>query len=190
MVLRESSLSRVYSMVLDPDRIFAIISAYRSELGLAENKKRHAQLAQDIRDLGLGYVMLNSGWVEDDKPSEEQSYFIPNIQFNDALELSRKYNQYGMLYKSKDKGFILVKSDTGEQEGKPFMTQNTVWTIRRDDLAKAWSSLVRANKNARNAKFTFLNEKKGGSMIDAYHEMMEKEEIWISVLNEEDFNAE
>ena len=99
--LVEAGTSRIYHH-LSSGEPFAMISAYRSENSLEQNKKLHAQLKSDVRDLGLGFIEFDSKWVEDNYSSNEEALLIPNIEFKDAISLGKKYNQSSIIYMDKE----------------------------------------------------------------------------------------
>ena len=111
--LEESSLSRIWQHVTDEDSSFAVISAYRGIYSEDENLKRHNELRIKIRSLGYGYIEQKSGCsyfnpeVGENASVEEKSFFIPNINFKDAITLGRMFKQESVLYKDKEKGFGL-----------------------------------------------------------------------------------
>ena len=97
--LNESNTSRIYKHLSD-DNSCAIISAYRGENSLKENKALHSALKKDIRNAGLGFIEFISRWVEDGESFDEESFLIPGMDKDLALELGKKYNQASIIYKS------------------------------------------------------------------------------------------
>lgn len=117
--LSESKLSRVWQHV-EGDKSFAFVSANRSEYSDKENKKRSAQLKQDIRKLKLGFIEMKGGFVETSKDKdgkeikvtvEEDSFLIPNISKKDVIMLGNKYEQDSVLFKDKNQFLELATKD-------------------------------------------------------------------------------
>ena len=100
--LNESNTSRIYNHLSD-DSNCAIISAYRGEYPVKENKEHHKELKSDVRKMGLGFIEFTSRWVEDGESFDEESLLIPNIDFDKAIKLGKKYEQASVIYKDKDR---------------------------------------------------------------------------------------
>lgn len=98
-MLLEASLSNIYRRLSEPTQTVAIISPYRGEFSEKENRERMIKLKADVRNLKLGFNQLISRWVEDGEAFDEQSLFIPNISYDDAFSLSKKYNQSSFIFK-------------------------------------------------------------------------------------------
>jgi hypothetical protein len=110
--LEESSLSRVWQHTEDPERSFAIFTAFRSEYTREENVKRNLSLAAEVKALGYGYFYIDGYSVENEgKPNEirvrEDSIFVvgplgaekyPKF-LSDIEKLSSKYEQDWFLTK-------------------------------------------------------------------------------------------
>jgi hypothetical protein len=173
--LIESSLSRVWQMVEEPNRKFAVISAYRYHD--SESYKYQAELMKTVRELGFGYIRMNGGYVEkvfaDDSteqnqkyaevPVHEESILIPNISKEKAMELGAKYNQDSILYKDKD-SFQLIGTNKATGFGNVIMTfkfgagkDNFDQTDRgvdpKDAFKDAFSALVKGSHSDRKFKF-------------------------------------
>ena len=175
-VLSESSWSRIIQHV-EGDKDFAVISAYQHESGKGkkenkleeeENIARHRALKEDIKKLKYGYIEQDSGYTYTNKKTgesesrQEMSFFVPNMNYDDAMALAEKYKQESILVKNKDKGFVLVYAKDGvDEEGHPFhknqiglkfkseKDKNGKITFDPAVLKYAYSSLIRANKNQR-----------------------------------------
>ena len=73
------------------------------------NKKKTEELANDIRNAGLGYVRVLGGYIENkgtdaEVDVTEESFFVPITKgydkqdfFDLAIELCKKYNQDSVL---------------------------------------------------------------------------------------------
>lgn len=132
------SLSRIFNLFTDPKRNVAIITAFRGEFGLPENRARNRQLMADLRAMGYGYAPVIGGWIEHtedgkERKVEEESLVVsgPVVEalFQDApveapgaiagekfqqdmLKLIRKYDQDGVLLKlSGTKDAIILNKD-------------------------------------------------------------------------------
>lgn len=97
----EASTSRIYHH-LTSGKDFAMISAYRSDNTVDENKKLQNQLKKDVRALGYGFIEFISKWVEDNFSSDEESLFIPNIKKEEIINLGKKYKQSSIIFNDKE----------------------------------------------------------------------------------------
>jgi hypothetical protein len=194
-IKQASSLSRVWQFIQDPNKTFGIVSAYRndhvimsdpnpSEEEVLKNKKqnkavsgkKHKELKEKIRDMGLGYVELIGGTQEttpDGKEIDvlEDSLFIPNISKDDLMQLGKQYNQDSVIYKNRNTfAIILTKgSDFGKEDmnfaqgaGNKNMTFN-------EELIKSINAFS-AIKKGPDAKEKFLFQ----PPQDPLEELMEK----------------
>jgi len=127
-----SSLSRVWQFIEDKNRSFGIVSAFRNDhikmdnksptedevksnkkQNIIASKKKHKELKEKIRDMGLGYVELAGGTQETNQQGQainvlEDSLFIPNISKDDLLNLGREYNQDSVIYKNGGQFAMLI----------------------------------------------------------------------------------
>ena len=106
-------LEQSFSRVLDhtQHRNIGIISAARGDLSPAENNKRHAQLKQDIKAGGHGYIRIRGSYTENaGQPNErkvkEKSLLVIGKEGDDKGELlgrlknlGQKYGQDSILHK-------------------------------------------------------------------------------------------
>jgi len=171
--LKESSLSRIWQHVNNPDISFGVVSAYRQDLySEEENLKKHEKLKKDIRSMGYGFIEQNSGYSYQDKKTgldkmvEEKSYFIPGITFEDCLKLGKRYKQESVLYKDNERGFGLFLSSNGKLDMK-FKNKDQIYSFKSGDIKSAYSQLVRSNNNNK-IKFSYVLEYYIPSMTDAY----------------------
>ena len=98
------SLSRLHQHFASSP--FCIVSAYLS--GDPDNEERAALMKKAVRSLGLGYREIKGAWVEPEGPHAgetlaEYPLFIPNIEYDDALELAHagffdRKPQYSFIY--------------------------------------------------------------------------------------------
>jgi hypothetical protein len=115
--ISEASLGRVYQhMTKQGSESFAIITAFRGGFTYKQNLSRNKQLESSVRSLGLGFFKQKGYWNECEdpnieykdcpadkiKPVIELSLFIPNIQFNDAVKLGKKFDQDAIVYQGPD----------------------------------------------------------------------------------------
>jgi hypothetical protein len=190
-----SSLSRVWQFIQDPNKTFGIVSAYRndhvimsdsnpSEEDILKNKKqnkivsekKHKELKEKIRDMGLGYVELIGGTQEktpDGKEIDviEDSLFIPNIAKDDLMELGKQYNQDSVIYKNKNTfAIILTKGSAFGKEDMNFThgAGNKNMTFN-EELIKSINAFS-AIKKGPDAKEKFLFQ----PPPDPIEELMEK----------------
>lgn len=143
--LTEASLSRVWQHLESGDS-WGIISAWRGayesldpaklQRRRAENNRRSDQLESDLQSMGYGYIPLKGRFKEEvdaDEldPSdpidpedvegggvwvEERSFFVPQIERGDLVELGAKYDQDAVLFgePGPDGEVVMIDSDSGE----------------------------------------------------------------------------
>jgi len=65
--LQESSLSRVWQFIEDPNKKFAVISPYMDDLSSTENQQRYKDFKEKIKNLGYGILnrMVNINMIKD-----------------------------------------------------------------------------------------------------------------------------
>lgn len=195
--IKESSLSRIIQHI-ESDRTFAVISAYRGyndingwqldypeliELSLKSKKEldikirlldeeAHEKLSTELRKIyNFGAIEQGSGYAKVD----EKSFFIPNINYNDAFEFGNKYKQQSIIWKDDTFfGIIYTMNFTDEygthkehDKGIQFQRgiKDGVITFNPEVLKYAYSQLFRANKNQRK-KYAFTV--KENTNIDNY----------------------
>lgn len=169
--LQESSLSRIWQHIVNPETSFAVISAYRGIYSEEENLKRHNDLKQVIKSLGFGFIEQRSGYSYknpesgEEVPVDEKSFFIPNIDFTSAIKLGRKFEQESILYKDSEKGFGLYMCDNGKLE-MLFKNKNRLVNFNKNDVKNAYSQLIRSN-NSQKVKFAYVAEHYIPSRTDA-----------------------
>lgn len=133
--LEETKPAR-YNQHLGKDKSFANISASRSndefekpgmekekQKQSEENNRKTAQLKKDIKDMGLSYIKTYGAWRDEGPVTQENSFLIPNITKEQALELGKKYGQYSVIFKDKgdDTAYMYITLD-GDDFGKKDMT--------------------------------------------------------------------
>jgi len=83
-------------------RKYAVLSGYRAESHKHENQKRHGDLVADLQRMGYHkFTPMKSSWKDmaTDVTHGEKSVLVPNMSFDDAIKLGKKYNQDAILYK-------------------------------------------------------------------------------------------
>lgn len=103
-------------LVLFGRRKFAIITAHNPKsvrLHEQENQKRHVQLEQNLKELGLEYAL--SAGESPDGTWVEEGFTVFDLGFEAALELGRKYGQHAILWGEGEK-VCLAWCETGKLE--------------------------------------------------------------------------
>lgn len=106
-----ANMSRLINHLENND--VAFITSFRHNLSKSENLKRNKELALDIHNMGLGYIRVKGGYLEEPESSEiepktviEDSYAIIHKPitnesqdefFDEMLGLCGKYNQDSVL---------------------------------------------------------------------------------------------
>ena len=124
------SLSRIYQQVEEGEN-FALLSAFVSNVDKKDNLEKQWELMEDVRDLGYGYVPVEGFWMG----TSENSVFIYGMTFDEAMELSQRYNQFSFIHGSR--GVWGEFSTDGElmQVGEEFHA------LKLDEEAMAYSQL-------------------------------------------------
>ena len=143
-------------MVEEPERSFAVVSAYRSDLPVEENDKLHDALRHKIKALGTGYIELDSGFTygDTDRFTFEKSFMIPEIDRETAMELAKEFEQYSLLFKDAN-GFNEITPDGKPLGSFQFKAGKENLSFNKDVLRKAFSSLIKTNRAHRGEKFAF-----------------------------------
>ena len=135
--LDEVSMGRIYQHIISSDKTksWGIVTAHRGELTSAENKRRNKELENELRNLGLGFAEIDGMWREckdkeidysdcpDDKkvPTQEKSFFVPNISKKDIHKLGNKYEQDSVIYGGDDtdsNAHLIFKNGSEDSIGK------------------------------------------------------------------------
>jgi len=133
----EASLSRVYQHVSGHPKVksWGMMSGFRNANTKQENQATNQQLEKDLRAMNLGFFKVQGHWKECQdssiswqdcpkdqlKDSVEESFFIPNINNEQLLGLTQKYNQDAAVYGDKEnpgEAFLLFKNGSTENIGK------------------------------------------------------------------------
>lgn len=187
--LEESSLSRIWQHIQNPENTFAVISAFRETNSDEKNWEEHLKLKADIRKK-YGHIPQKSGYTyqEGDRKGEtvdEYSFFVPNISKEEALKLGKKYNQESILFKDSS-GFYMIYTD--KRYGKVGITfkKDPKGSLTFDPKVYkyAFSQLLRANKNNK-VKFAYVvKEGKYPSLFSGYSLQGKDEELkmeWVEI---------
>lgn len=135
------SLSRVWQHTKNSN--IGIITAFRGELKLEDNRKRNKQLSALIRQNGFGYFTVigfyteNLGSEEEEKVQEES--FVVISSANDAgklknflMKMGEKYNQDSILYKAaSEDDAILIGTAGGRWPGKGSIVKAGKWSPQK-----------------------------------------------------------
>lgn len=119
--LNEASLNRIYQHIRKENvDSWAILTSWRDENTQKQNENDFKELKSLVRSKGYGFIEIEGvGQEEDDeggiKQVKEPSLFIPDITYEDAQELSDKFNQWGYVYSGPEieKGEIALISKQG-----------------------------------------------------------------------------
>ena len=160
----ESSWGRIIQHI-EGERTFAAISAYVFELDRETNEQRHEQLRNDIRTMGYGYIEMDAAYTYKSKKTGntkwayEESFFIPNITKEQALNLGREYDQETILWKDPEQ-FVELYCDTGNVSMEFQMERDEDGQITFDPevLKNVWSKLKKGSGNQRGVKFAYQVE--------------------------------
>jgi len=112
--ISEAKLSRIFQYVEDPKKTFGIVSSFRGQYSKAENLKRHAALKSAVRGMGLGFIEMKGGYVEEGGVVEELSLFIPSVKRSQIVELGQDFEQHSVMFKDADE-FVFI--GTNEASG-------------------------------------------------------------------------
>lgn len=119
----EITPSRLWKYQEHPEMNFAILSADRSERTPEENKEKSEELKKDIKSMGYWYTELKGGYIEIGENGKrvpvdgEDSFIVPNMTKEEAMELGKKYDQDTVMFKDA-KEHTLQYIITNERVGK------------------------------------------------------------------------
>lgn len=160
--IKESGTSRSYNHIVN-DENFAIISPYRSENSLGQNKSNLISLKREVRNLGYGFNELIARWVEFDEnlgkniSSDERSLFIHGMQKNQAIKLGKKYEQSSIIVKDKNGcREICTTPFNYEEDGK-------VIEFNYGDIVRKYNISGNSVLNIKDAEEIFSGKKDGPS---------------------------
>ena len=153
------SLARIWQQMSDGLN-HAIMTAFRGENTLSQNRNRNMSLMADMRDLGWGFTLVAGGFREkvqdaegnptgEERDVDEESFFITGGDDVETfkkqlLSLARKYNQDAVIVKYHDDPVAHMLDDDG--------TSEPLGQWKKDDLAQYYTKML---KGPENRKFTF-----------------------------------
>lgn len=183
--LNESNFSRMLTHI---DNGYCFISASRNENTDQENAEATDRLAYDIRSLGMGYIPILGGFIEnkgmeDETEVTERSFIVPqpkdisDIEFFDAMiELCRKYNQDSVLLSMPGFCDFGYYDKNGNLDFSP--GENLILTDEK--VGEYFSALHKGSR--RNKKFAFtewLAVRRAGNVTDSVYLRMNGENIHL-----------
>lgn len=126
-MISEASLSRVWQHNQDPNKTFAILTAFRGEYEYQENVQRNKALAADVRAMGYGFFYLDGHWIENPDTAnqrlvKEDSLFVvtTNTQgfAKNILKLLKRYDQEAAVVKHNLEAKLIFNDGTTNSLGK------------------------------------------------------------------------
>jgi hypothetical protein len=152
--INEAGLSRVWQQTNDKSVAYAIITAFRSERTLTQNRAENRKLTAELRKNGFGFIKLDGFWIENEGTPEEieveeESFFItaPSNESGELKGLIRKmvkaYNQEAAVFRpadTKDGSAYLIKNNMGEEQiGKAtFSKVGSIYSRMRGRASKTF----------------------------------------------------
>jgi hypothetical protein len=168
--LTEASLGRIYQHT--KNRNLGIITAFRNEYTLDENKKRNQELIKKIRDAGYGFNKIKGRFIENygtdlARPVDEESILVfgkdgnDNDQLlNDLKNLGTEYEQESILHKAYDSD--VAKLHGTKDPGFPGLNQTFELGTWHPDKVGEFHSVLRdpktGNSSLNGTKRTFTFE--------------------------------
>lgn len=115
--LNEASLGRIHQHVSRSGKTsWAILTSWRQDVSLETNKRNLKELKDRLKR--WGYFPIAGHGQEEDPDGKlvavsEPAFFVVGIPLEDALELARKYNQWGIIFAGAemDENICLVRED-------------------------------------------------------------------------------
>lgn len=161
-VIAESSISRIYQHIQEPNRAFGVLTSYRADNTEAENREQFVELKKTVRAMGYGFIEMRGGYKGDQGIVLEPSLFVPSITKKQLLELGKKYNQHSVIYKDGSE-FSMIGTNASAGVGKVLSTFKA--GVGKDNLVLAqeamkefFSALLKGSD--RGKKFLFRMEEK------------------------------
>lgn len=153
--IHEASLGRIWQHVNNKDTAFAIITAFRDEYTLSQNRRRNAQLKNAIRSNGFGFVKIIGSWIENQGTENEikvteESFFITSENGSELKGFIKK-----MIKKYDQDAAVFRNSDT--KDGKAILINNNMSETPLGRLVpgKEGDFMSRIKGKGPNAKFVF-----------------------------------
>lgn len=104
----------------------ALVTAYRDNLSINENKQRNTELVQMLDKLNAKYKLTKGIWTK-----VEKSYLVQNIDFDDAYNIGKKFDQDAVVYAFKSGNIYLVDIREGTVE---LMVIKDLGIFKKDDM--------------------------------------------------------
>lgn len=161
-----------------------MISACRGENSEEVNKKKTDELANDIREMGYGYIRILGGYIEnkgteDETEVTEESFFIPkpkkvddNQFFNDAIKLCKKYGQDSVLISLPN----FVDFGYYDKNGKFDFSPGEKFIANDKQIGQYFSQLVKGSRAGK--KFAFDDIKV--EWLATRHPASHTQAVWMS----------
>ena len=160
---QESSWGRIIQHI-EGSATFAVISSHVQDFSEDANERRHENLRREIRQMGYGYIEMDSGYTYKatqggEAQALEQAFFIPEITKDEALSLGQKYDQETIIWKDQGQ-FAVIFSTTGavDMDFQMERGSNGQITFDPETLKMAFSRLRKGSANQRGQSFAFRAE--------------------------------
>ena len=127
--LNEASIARLWKHT--EERNIGIVTAFRGRYTVQENRKRNAQLQNDIRAAGYGFYKAKGHYIEGygseaSKDVSEEVFLVIGDKGDDNGRLKgflkkagAKYNQKSVFYKAFTDKAVLIGTQSKDEEGRP-----------------------------------------------------------------------
>ena len=140
-ILYEGGLGRVLQHTKNP---FVVITAFRDEYSLSQNRSRNKQLESKLKKFPAGGIKLTGFWDEapdgmdyeearkkgELTPLKEESYFVPmpkNFEFDEfrtiAIKIMKEFHQDAILIGDGKKAWLEYKDGKIESKGSMSVTK-------------------------------------------------------------------
>jgi len=169
IMLKESSLSRVWKHNKDKNTTIVIFTAFRDEYSKEDNIKHNKLFASTLKSNGYGYFYVKGYFPENEgtdleKQVYEESIFVTtNKKSNELIQLCHK------LANSRNQDSIIVK----DQSGVYFLDKNKNRTnlgeLKPGKIGKYYSQL----RNKKNKTFIFESEFDGMGYFESLRNFIE-----------------
>jgi hypothetical protein len=152
LYMRESSLSRIWQHMTNPNVVVGIISASRKENDEEQNKANTLSLKIAAQSFKLGYVLLTGHWVETDPTTGEKSKVTED---SIAVIGSRKdeHRMEEFLRQQADRfnqeGFLIKPPDTDHMFFSTGSDRSDIGTASLDKLGEMYSTLKKGSHAGR-----------------------------------------
>lgn len=162
ITIAESSISRIYQHIEEPNRGFGVLTSYRSDRSADENKKTFAELKATVRAMGYGFIEMRGGYKGDQGFVLEPSLFVPNMSKNHTIELGKKYDQHSVIFKD-SREFSLIGTNASAGIGKilssfAFRSGKNNLVLAQEAMKDFFSALLKGRD--RGKKFLFRMEER------------------------------